>query len=104
MSGTLAETIDDKPMTAGATAPRPFGWTWVWRSLRLRKWRLLSVFALTFTVYAAGLVLPLCTQQAVDLIAAGPRRGSYHRSHRRDDLLKAHSHVNLAPVTRRTLG
>jgi ABC-type bacteriocin/lantibiotic exporter with double-glycine peptidase domain len=39
--------------------------------MRLRKWQLFAVLALTVTVYAAGLVLPLCTAQAVDLIAAG---------------------------------
>ncbi len=72
MAGMLAETIGDKPAAAPAagTAARPFGWGWVWRSLRLRKWQLLAVFTLTVTVYAAGLVLPLCTQQAVDLIGA----------------------------------
>ncbi len=73
MPATLAKSIDDKPTTAAPaeTAARSFGWRWVWRSLRLRKWHLLAVFTLTVAVYAAGLVLPLCTQQAVDLIAAG---------------------------------
>jgi ATP-binding cassette subfamily B protein len=73
MQGTLAETIDDKPTiaAAGDTPARPFGWAWVWRSLRLRKWQLATVLALTMAVYTAGLVFPLCTQQAIDLIAAG---------------------------------
>ncbi len=64
MSGTFTEA-------AGDTAARPFGWAWVRHSLRLRKWQLLTVIVLTMVVYAAGLVFPLCTQQAVDLIAAG---------------------------------
>jgi ATP-binding cassette subfamily B protein len=73
MSGTLAEVIDGKPTAAaaGETAAQPFGWGWVWRSLRLRKWQLLMVSILTVAGDAAGLVFPLCTQQAVDLIAAG---------------------------------
>jgi ABC-type bacteriocin/lantibiotic exporter with double-glycine peptidase domain len=67
------EIVDEQPATAAAGTPgaRPFGWGWVWRSLRLRKWQMLAVFALTLAVYAAGLVFPLCTQQALDLIAAG---------------------------------
>jgi subfamily B ATP-binding cassette protein HlyB/CyaB len=48
-----------------------FGWAWVWRSLWLRKWQLGAVFILTVAVYAAGLVLPVFTQRAVDMIAAG---------------------------------
>jgi ABC-type bacteriocin/lantibiotic exporter with double-glycine peptidase domain len=60
----MAAVIDALPL-------RPFGWAWVWRSLWLRKWQLVSTFALTIAVYAAGLVLPICTQRAVDLIAAG---------------------------------
>jgi ABC-type bacteriocin/lantibiotic exporter with double-glycine peptidase domain len=73
MSSTLAEAIPEMPDTATAVEkpPRPFGWVWVWRSLRLRKWRVAAILALTVAVYAAGLALPLCTQQAVDLIAAG---------------------------------
>jgi hypothetical protein len=35
------------------------------------KWRLATVFLLTVAVYAAGLVLPIFTQHAVDSIAAG---------------------------------
>jgi ABC-type bacteriocin/lantibiotic exporter with double-glycine peptidase domain len=64
---------DDDPtaVIVDALPLRPFGWAWVWRSLWLRKWQLVSVFALTLTVYVAGLVLPICTQRAVDLIAAG---------------------------------
>jgi ABC-type bacteriocin/lantibiotic exporter with double-glycine peptidase domain len=73
MSVTVTEAIHEEPAAtaAGGTAPRPFGWAWVWRSLRLRKWQVAAVLALTVAVYAAGLALPLCTQQAVDLIAAG---------------------------------
>jgi ABC-type bacteriocin/lantibiotic exporter with double-glycine peptidase domain len=44
---------------------------WVWSSLWLRKWQLVAVFLLTVAVYAAGLVLPICTQRAVDMIANG---------------------------------
>src|ERR1700730_4393411 len=43
----------------------------VWGSLWLRKWELVAVFLLTVAVYAAGLVLPICTQRAVDMIANG---------------------------------
>jgi ABC-type bacteriocin/lantibiotic exporter with double-glycine peptidase domain len=64
----MSETFTE---AAGETAARPFGWGWLWRSLRMRKWQLLAVLTLTVIVYAAGLVLPLCTQQAVDLIVAG---------------------------------
>jgi ABC-type bacteriocin/lantibiotic exporter with double-glycine peptidase domain len=73
VSVTLAETIDDKSAMAAAVgaAGRPFGWGWVWRALRLRKWQLLTVLVMTVAVYTAGLVFPLCTQQAIDLIAAG---------------------------------
>jgi ABC-type multidrug transport system fused ATPase/permease subunit len=35
----------------------------------------IGVDALTIAVYAAGLVLPICTQRAVDLIAAGAQTG-----------------------------
>jgi ATP-binding cassette subfamily B protein len=69
-----AVAIHDKPAavaSGGEPAVQPFGWHWVWRSLRLRKWHLAAVLALTLADYAAGLVFPLCTQQAVDLIAAG---------------------------------
>jgi ABC-type bacteriocin/lantibiotic exporter with double-glycine peptidase domain len=52
-------------------AARLFGWAWVWGSLWLRKWELVAVFLLTVAVYAAGLVLPICTQRAVDMIANG---------------------------------
>jgi ABC-type bacteriocin/lantibiotic exporter with double-glycine peptidase domain len=73
MSVALAETIDDKSTTAaaGETAAQAFGWAWVWRSLRLRKWQLVAVSVLTIAGDAAGLVFPLATQQAVDLIATG---------------------------------
>jgi subfamily B ATP-binding cassette protein HlyB/CyaB len=50
---------------------RPFGWAWVWGSLWLRKWELVATFLLTVAVYAAGLVLPIFTQRAVDMIANG---------------------------------
>jgi ABC-type bacteriocin/lantibiotic exporter with double-glycine peptidase domain len=50
---------------------RGFDWAWVWHSLLLRKWHLATVSLLTVAVYAAGLVLPICTQRAVDIIAAG---------------------------------
>jgi ABC-type bacteriocin/lantibiotic exporter with double-glycine peptidase domain len=73
MSECCAEGAGDKLTAAVVDARplRPFGWAWVWRSLWLRKWQLVAVFALTVTVYGAGLVLPICTQRAVDLIAAG---------------------------------
>jgi ATP-binding cassette subfamily B protein len=68
----ISEAIDQTPSAAAKEAPaQPFGWRWVWRSLRLRKWHLAAVLALTLGDYAAGLVFPLCTQQALDLIAAG---------------------------------
>jgi len=73
MSEICAEAIHEQVMAAavGEIAARPFGWGWVWRSLWLRRWQLAAVFVLTVAGYAAGLVLPLCTQQAVDLIATG---------------------------------
>jgi ABC-type protease/lipase transport system fused ATPase/permease subunit len=73
MSQAHAQPIDDEAMTAasGETPARPFGWAWVWSSLWLRKWQLVAVFLLTVAVYAAGLVLPICTQRAVDMIANG---------------------------------
>jgi hypothetical protein len=39
MSSTFTEAIPDAPDTAAAVeqAPPPFGWGWVWRSLRLRR-------------------------------------------------------------------
>jgi ATP-binding cassette subfamily B protein len=68
----ISEAIDGTPPAAANETPaRPFGWGWVWRSLRLRRWQLAAVLALTLGDYAAGLVFPLCTQQAVDLIGAG---------------------------------
>ena len=50
---------------------RGFDWAWVWRRLLLRKWHLAAVLLLTVCVYAAGLVLPIFTQRAVDIIAGG---------------------------------
>jgi hypothetical protein len=73
MSGRDLEGAGDASTASSIGAPplRPFGWAWAWRTLWLRKWQLLAVFGLTITVYGAGLVLPICTQRAVDLIAAG---------------------------------
>jgi ABC-type bacteriocin/lantibiotic exporter with double-glycine peptidase domain len=73
MSECVVEGAADELTAAVIDAPpfRPFGWAWAWRTLWLRKWQLLAVFGLTITVYGAGLVLPICTQRAVDLIAAG---------------------------------
>lgn len=73
MSQAHAQPNGDEAMTAasGETPARPFGWAWVWSSLWLRKWQLVAVFLLTVAVYAAGLVLPICTQRAVDMIANG---------------------------------
>jgi ABC-type bacteriocin/lantibiotic exporter with double-glycine peptidase domain len=51
--------------------PRRLGWAWVWASLRLRAWQLAALLALTIAAYAAGLVLPVLTQHAVDRIAEG---------------------------------
>src|SRR5579864_5492077 len=73
MSESGAEAVDDGLVAAaaGASAARPLGWAWVWRSLWLRRWQLLAVFVLTVAVSGAALVLPICTQRAVDLIAGG---------------------------------
>ncbi len=71
MSETSAQAVPDIPVTVVETLAPPFGWSFVWRSLRLRKWHLAAVIVLTTAVYAAALAFPLCTQQAVDLIAAG---------------------------------
>jgi ABC-type bacteriocin/lantibiotic exporter with double-glycine peptidase domain len=62
-----------KPAVPGSQRAkgRGFDWAWVWRSLLLRKWHLATAFLLTIAVYAAGLVLPIFTQRAVDIIAAG---------------------------------
>lgn len=48
----------------------PFGWRWIGRSLFLRRWQALTVIALAGVFYAAGLVLPIATQRAVDAIVA----------------------------------
>ena len=64
---------EPKPAMPGSQLAkgRGFDWAWVWRSLLLRKWHLATVSLLTVAVYAAGLVLPIFTQRAVDIIAAG---------------------------------
>jgi ABC-type bacteriocin/lantibiotic exporter with double-glycine peptidase domain len=54
--------------TASEKSIWTFGWSWVWRSLWLRKWELISALTLTVVVYAVGLVLPIFTQRAIDII------------------------------------
>lgn len=48
-----------------------FGWTWIARALWARKWHAILVLGLTGAGYAAGLVLPVVTQRAVDAAVAG---------------------------------
>jgi len=73
MAQTYSPPIRDAVITSGAseTPAQRFGWTWVWHTLLLRKWELVAVFLLTLGVYAAGLVMPIFTQRAVDAIANG---------------------------------
>jgi hypothetical protein len=62
MSQSHAHQIGNAAMTAriGEALARPFGWTWVWRSLWLRrKCELVAVFLRTDAVHSAGLVLPI---------------------------------------------
>jgi ABC-type bacteriocin/lantibiotic exporter with double-glycine peptidase domain len=52
-------------------ASRPhisFGWTWLWRALLLRRKDMVLVVLATALIYAMGLIIPLCTQRAIDSI------------------------------------
>src|SRR5262245_27495735 len=73
MLQTCVRPICDQvaPPGTDAASARPFGWAWIWRSLWLRKWELIAVFLLTVAVYAAGIVLPIFTQLAIDMIVNG---------------------------------
>ena len=64
---------EPKPAMPGSQRGKGHGFDWVlvWRSLLLRKWHVATVSLSTIAVYAAGLVLPICTQSAVDIIAGG---------------------------------
>ena len=48
-----------------------FGWLWLLRSLRPRRWQLVAVIGLTACVYVASLALPVGTQMAIDSITRG---------------------------------
>lgn len=45
-----------------------FGWTWLWRALLLRRKTMVLIVLTTGLIYATGLIIPLCTQQAIDSI------------------------------------
>lgn len=48
----------------------PFGWTWIGRSLLLRRGSVLAIAGMTATIYVAGLGFPIATQLIVDTIVS----------------------------------